>query len=285
MRILAIILAIAIALCGAIYFYPDYIKKYSTLLRLNSNSPGKLPRNFRMSHLKASGSSQFTEADLKKILETITHDRVVVVDLREEPHGFLNGDAISWYNFNNWLNRGKTKEEIRLDEQERLGKLSYQLFTILYFKHGHYPHLYRIREVASSEKVALRNGAEYIQFPVSDHQHPDNHIVDDFVAFIKNLDEDTWLHFHCSAGKGRTTTFLAMYDIMLNASNTTLEEIAAKQLSYGGINLLEEPDNWKISHAQNRTSFIKNFYQYCIENTDFALSWSVWEKRRMKEEL
>lgn len=271
-------LIIAIALCGAIYYYPDYAKHHSELLRLNSNSQGSLPRNFRITHLNASGSSQYTEPDLKIIRESIPHERVLFVDLREEPHGFLNGDAISWYTYHNSMNSGMTKEEIEADQRERLNTLSNQLFTILYKKSHHAPYFYRIKAVASPKEVAQRNGLEYFHLPVGDHKHPSNKIIDDFVKHIKNLDEDIWLHFHCAAGKGRTTTFLAMYDIMRNASTTPLEEIVAKQEAYGGINLLDEPDNddWKAPHAVERTSFIKDFYQYCKKKPDFALSWSDW---------
>jgi len=288
MRILPIIIALVFCLCAGIYFYPDYATKFSTMPRLNSNSSGELPKNFRLTHLKASGSGQFTEPDLEKMKETIPHDKIAIIDLREEPHAFLNGDAISWYTYNNWLNKGKTREQIKIDEVRRLKKLSNQSFAVFYFKYGHYPHFYRVKEVVDAETVALRNGLEYFHFPVSDHTHPDDHIVDDFVTFIKNLDRDVWLHFHCSAGRGRTTTFLAMYEIMLNGEKAPLEEIVERQESIGGINLLHsgahDMDDWKIPHAVYRTSFIKDFYQYTLENPDFALSWSEWIEGQEKAE-
>lgn len=43
-------------------------------------------------------------------------------------------------------------------------------------------------------------------------QSPEN--IDEFIKLYKSLPKDAWLHFHCEAGKGRTTTFLAMYDMM-----------------------------------------------------------------------
>ena len=149
-------------------------------------------------------------------------------------------------------------------------------------KKGHYPYLYKVDEVANEETVVLRNGAQYIQFPVSDHLRPTDKVIDKFITFVKNLPDEVWLHFHCSAGKGRTTTFLAMYDMMKNATNATVDEIVNRQQSYGGMNLFKEydEDDWRIIHFEDRVSFINNFYQYCIENPDFDLSWSEWEEKR-----
>lgn len=57
----------------------------------------------------------------------------------------------------------------------------------------------------------------YIRIPVQDRHGPDDDTVNAFVTFVKTLPEDVWLHFHCLAGEGRTTTFMVIYDILRNA--------------------------------------------------------------------
>ena len=40
--------------------------------------------------------------------------------------------------------------------------------------------------------------------------------IDDFIAFVRNLPEDTWLHVHCQGGVGRTNMYLVFYDFLRN---------------------------------------------------------------------
>ena len=65
----------------------------------------------------------------------------------------------------------------------------------------------------------------YCRFPTTDHVRPRDTEVDAFVAFASTLPTDTWLHFHCRGGDGRTTTFLVMHDTMHNAPGVSIEDI------------------------------------------------------------
>ncbi len=277
-----IILLLVLLLGGAVYFFPDYAKSTSSLFILNSDNRGVLPRNFRLTPLHTSASSQFSEDELQRMLEVIPAKRLIMVDLREEPHGFLNGDSVSWYGKNNWVNEGKSKEEIENDERERLNALSHKLIAFAYKDHkkSNRPIPYLVKEVASEEELAGKYGFEYFRLPVRDHVKPSDEAVDTFIARVKELKNGDWLHFHCSAGKARSTTFLAMYDMMQNASSTSIDDIIVRQQFYGGINLLSDPeeDQWKYTHLVERVEFLKKFYRYCRENPEFALSWSEWSK-------
>ena len=57
--------------------------------------------------------------------------------------------------------------------------------------------------------------------PLKDHDQWLNDLsyMDDLVAFFENLPEDAIVYFHCIHGKGRTTTFLTLFDIFKNAKN------------------------------------------------------------------
>ena len=41
--------------------------------------------------------------------------------------------------------------------------------------------------------------------------------IEAFIDFVKSIDmDDTWFHFHCVGGKGRTGAFMMLYDKMKN---------------------------------------------------------------------
>ena len=70
---------------------------------------------------------------------------------------------------------------------------------------------------ASTEKELTRElGIRYVRIPATDHIWPDPDTIDQMIALYRRLPKDSWLHFHCEAGKGRTTAFMAMYDMMRN---------------------------------------------------------------------
>jgi hypothetical protein len=75
---------------------------------------------------------------------------------------------------------------------------------------------------------------------------------------------------------GRTTTFMAMYDMMKNSKKVSLEDIMERQELLGGVKLLK-PVGGKESESQKRSDFLRQFYQYTKENNDnFKTSWSQW---------
>lgn len=267
--------------CFFAFFYPEVAKTYSSLLTLNVVDHDELPRMFRMTPQNTSGSSQMTTSSLKKIIDTLPSKKVILVDLREEPHGYLNNHAISWYVNRNWLNKGKPKEEIVRDENEKLADLSRKHFLFL-FKHRKYPVPSFVHRVLSEENLAQELGIGYYRLPLTDHCRPADHHVDAFIEFYKNMPEGSWLHFHCSAGKGRTTTLMAMVDMIKNSRDTSFEEIIARQEFYGGMSLATLPSEqeWKHPHAKGRQEFIKEFYEYTKENPQLELSWTTWKAAR-----
>src|SRR6185436_11512941 len=139
-------LVLLFVIASSIFMWTTWQKDSQKSLRLILNSEnieGQLPRNFRMSsdpwlgtsskkepsrlgldELNASGSGQFSEDGLKAILSRLnSSQRITVVDLRQESHGFANGIAVSWYAPHDAANVGKTLVEIEADESKRLQDL------------------------------------------------------------------------------------------------------------------------------------------------------------------
>jgi protein-tyrosine phosphatase len=272
------IIGIAIAILAFYSLYPIFNTADSPLLVVDMQNEDVLPRNFRMiEELHASGSAQFSEKSLHKILGTIPDPHTTIIDLRQESHGFLNGIAVSWYIDKNWENQGKSLAEIERNETERLQKALGQKFVLIYFSKK-FPYPLYVNQASTEQELATSLGIGYKRIPVLDHHRPSDSEVDAFVAFVKNVSEDTWLHFHCAAGEGRTTTFLSMLDMMRHANKLSWEEILERQREAGGMDLLKPPhkNDWKYPYAIERATFLQKFHEYCKKNSHFEISWSNW---------
>ena len=146
-----------------------------------------------------------------------------------------------------------------------------------------------VNDAYTEAELAQARGIHYIRIPSTDHLKPPAEEVDQFVElistqFLNKEKADYWIHMHCSAGRGRTTTFLAMYDMMRNAVNVSFDDILARQAMIGGKDLTEPfaIGDWRYEHHFERLQFLINFYNYCLENPNFEQSWSSWIKKNIK---
>ncbi len=280
-------------------------------LIINMENKKTLPRNFRMTEsfivlpdeiyeilpihselnteglfeLHASASGQFSQKSLSKILEIVPASQLLLIDLREESHGFVNGIAVSWYGEKDWGNKDKSLDEIQSDEKERLQRALNDQYIYIYEKNAliNEPLLVQVTEAYSEEDLAQKMGIPYIRIPITDHLKPSSRDVDFFVELIKtrilsNPNPDLWIHLHCSAGRGRATTFIAMYDMMRNAAHVSFDDILSRQAMIGGKDLSVPFDisDWRYYHHFERLQFLEDFYNYCIKNPNFEKSWSSW---------
>jgi hypothetical protein len=135
---------------------------------------------------------------------------------------------------------------------------------------------------STEEQHAYAAGAAYLRLPATDHVRPRDDVVDQFVAFDNALPKGWWLHFHCRGGDGRTTTFLAMHDILHNYPNVALDDILARQHLLGGVNLNSagsDTTSFKYPYAVERQQFIQTFAGYVFQmkaNGSFNMTWSQW---------
>ena len=135
-------------------------------------------------------------------------------------------------------------------------------------------------ESAVTEKaMTAKHGTKYLRLTLTDHLTPHHLEVDRFVRFYKTLSKGAWLHFHCFAGKGRTTTFMVMYDMLKNADKVSFDDIVMRQFAIGGINLTAYNPNkpvWRQKAVTERIEFLKDFYQYVKANPKLQKSWTQW---------
>jgi len=241
-----------------------------------------------LAQLRASGSAEFTADSLKPMLAKLPGP-VTIFDLRQEDHGFINGNAVSWYATNNWANVGKSPKAISTDEKQRLQSCAVGSEVVLTddsaIKGGaaNAPvERVTVQITQTEKKLVAAAGAAYVRIPVTDHCRPTDAAVDQFVLAVRSLPAGSWAHFHCRAGKGRTTTFMALYDMLRNARDVSLQDIVSRQSALiGNYNVLAaDPDEGgKAGVAADRAAFVKAFYDYARANPNGSPQlWSEWLK-------
>lgn len=250
----------------------------------------KLPTRLGLSNLHISGSSEFSKMQFRKILQEFSLKKILVMDLRQESHGFLNGLAVSWYGKDDAANYGKNLQGIESDESQRLsGLMDTGLIGIgKWVKESDSDDNQKLKWIgvevnpksAMTEKDLVSEfGTEYFRIPVQDHLRPRDEDVDRFITKYRTLDSNYWVHFHCAAGIGRTTTFMVMYDMMKNAEQVSAEDIILRQALIGGANLmhLSKTSKKKYNEEKDRITFLQKFYEYCkSQGPSFNVLWSDW---------
>ena len=246
--------------------------KNESIITIDSTSSVGLPMRLRdIPTLNISGSAQFTKDQLLNLKNSINKDNICIVDLRQESHGMINDLAISFLNPYKDLNNGFTTEQTIKAENSLLNKIKIGNTIQLYKHTGIFIKDITVDFISNESQLVTEADMQYKRFAVKDNSAPTPDIVDEFVEFIKNKPDDIHLHFHCAAGKGRTTLFMVMYQAMKNNSNLTLEQLLSYQYNIGGINL----------HDNNiQYNFLEDFCNYVQKNKDsnYSISYSQWIK-------
>ncbi|RTE10776.1 fused DSP-PTPase phosphatase/NAD kinase-like protein [Paenibacillus whitsoniae] len=271
----------------------------------------KLPKRFRMCvdaltadlkafpdlggfrELRASASGQYARQELRSMKAAIGEHPIVLVDLRQENHGFVNGMAVNWHGLHNGANKGLSPDEVLLKESELLSGLRQQASITFDTLKGKSVDIggpvQGEKEIQSEEELAAAEHLLYMRFFVTDHHRPSDSEVNRFIAWVKELPNGVWLHFHCRGGVGRASTFFTMYDMMRNAGKVTFKDLTERQRLIGGRDFkrMDPEDTYKYEQALERLKFIEQFYVYCKANMDedYQRSWSAWKVLQENENL
>jgi len=306
-----------ILLTPAATFSVPLVEKYPPTPPANANSPvliwdvdlnlkKNLPRNFRTTddsikpangesfantglvELRASGSGEFTADGLKLLLARL-RTPVTIFDLRQETHLFVNGLPVSWFATNDWANVGRTHDEIVTDEAARAQSFkpgSEITVTGSDIKKSgtasSTPAHVIVKSATTEGELVEQNKAEYVRLTVTDHARPLDEEVDRFILAVRSLPENGWAHFHCEAGRGRTTTFMVLYDMLRNATRLSIVDIVNRQklLGYDYDVLKSASGDWRAPYTEDRAAFIRAFYNYARANPNGRPQlWSEWLKQ------
>jgi protein-tyrosine phosphatase len=199
------------------------------------------PDNFRSglnltpNPYRASGSHQLNYADFVRVFGLIPGPAqpsiLYLIDLREETHGFSDGIAVSWYADNDFSNVGQPLSWA-VDEEKVLMDLMEGLQTAWVFEIEPDASDDRAQErmrptrywdvkvgAAKTEEQLFDNykignfTVQYVRIAVTDHCAPSDAALNELRTVANKVTPNDWVHFHCHGGDGRTTTFLALYDM------------------------------------------------------------------------
>lgn len=247
-----------------------------------------------LKHLWVSATAAPSETDFQTIANKIAKEtdgkvtKMIDLDLRQENHGYLNGEAITLTDEHDWMNLGKTYQQSLGDEQLWLSNLRtqptlYDVLTPDEFKSNDFTNgvTVQVNDIADEQSIAEKAGFEYQRLTVTDHMGPTDEDVDRFVSLVKNLPADAWVNIHCRGGDGRTTTFFAMYDMLKNADKVSFNDILLRQASvkpYYDLFALSHKDPDMLPYYQARLKFLRQFYQYASEVLrGYEGNWSQWK--------
>ena len=253
---------------------------------------GEPPTRDGLDKLHESGSAQLTADGFAKLYSTISAVApglpIYVVDLRQESHGFADGIPVSWHENHNQANMGKTVDEIKADESLRLSELVGKTTTFVPKGDSDKAAFGEItltpKSVKDEEETVVPMGFRYIRIYATDKTWPSNESIEAFLDFVNALPQDAWLHFHCHAGHGRTTSFMAMYDMIRNP-DVPFEDIIKRQYLIGGTDLTALKKSAKKNEMINhRVEVLENFSRYIKAKQAGAttLRWSEWTEQEAK---
>ena len=303
---------------------PPFILPFRTGSYLSYDYAGK--DSFRRGNsirpdFRASGSHQLDVEGLEKtlresVLPYVQQGRAIhLIDLREESHLFFNRRAVSWYADKDWANVGQPIEWIEADEKAQLDKVRAVPVTQIFC-------IEKVRgtddlvtptgcttvtinssatEAMVAQQMQLPRQLTYHRMPVTDHCMPSEAALNRFIRFACSINLGDWVHFHCHGGDGRTTTFLALYDMIYwsrvhtHTELPTLQGFADRQCSIfrgyslnpvqhcDGTKIPPEKRDWKYWLASQRwilLGMVRDFVVRggCLAGEQFTFP-TDWDQR------
>jgi hypothetical protein len=228
--------------------------------------------------LYCSASGQFGEQHIQRIVDKAKEvckdlSELWFIDLRAERHVFINGKPAVWKAEQE--KAAETAETILKDENEHIAQIGKKILI------GDVS--VDVEKVVSEQDLVKSYGYQYARFPMVEHECPTVECVDNLVKFILQH-PNAWMHFHCYVTK-RSTTALAMADMVYNASEIDLKSILDRLRMIGGSDLMKIPDTSSNKHAGARqlVKFLQDFHRYCRAENPMhnpkAKIWSEWIKQ------
>lgn len=242
-----------------------------------------------LNYLYSSGSASPSLENMLWLKKTYGKNHpLYLIDLRQETHLLVNGLPVSIFYKQDEINWGKKPSQIDTEEgswSKEFTQVNQITINALSksnaeFKGPKDPITLPIKTMYTEAHTARVAGLGYYRIYVPDYHPPAPAQVDYFLNLVQKLPVNAWLHFHCAAGKGRTTTFMVMRDILVNAKQLPLKAIVTRQASLGGIDLFNASKSslypWKSPYHAARRDFIKLFYRYVRSEAYPRQDFTTW---------
>ena len=244
------------------------------------------PSRTGLDDLRLSGSSFFSKNEFKKLLTALPAEKkdLVVLDLRNESHGYINDHAVSWYSRYKTFNKGLDaaavdgREHALLNAAKAAGTVEVAMQAK--DKSVVFTAPIKVISVMTEKEFVESMGAKYYRIPIMDYSAPTRANIDQFVKFYKSLPKTAWIHAHCEAGVGRTLMTLAMVDMLHNADKLSYDQIMDRQVLLGGEDVRKSAatakDPYKKLNYPKRAAFTKHFYDFAKAHPQLDITWTQW---------
>lgn len=135
-----------------------------------------------------------------------------------------------------------------------------------------------VESVMLERELVESEGFTYLRIPCTDHTCPMPDRIDAFIDFVKSVDpENTWFHFHCVGGKGRTGTFMMLYDKMRNPQVSDMD-IMYRHAKMGASYPIYTGTGSNAPMYAEKAELTPLLYRYVEENAaaGYPISWNDW---------
>lgn len=233
--------------------------------------------NYRKSDaLRMSASATFIPNAVKELAKPAKKSKAqfYVFDLRQESHGYINDKPVTWASEHEWSNVDMNHDEAI--QRERRLLMDTSMGSKIAGK--------VVQSTETEESVVRSRGFEYVRLTVTEHLRPSDNEVDRFLVAVHAMPEKSWVHFHDRDGKGRSTMFMVMYDMLRNAKSEAIETIIKRNSDLsGGEDVLGLPaqDAWNYVYQKERADFIREFYNFAKANPNGdGQLWTEWVMKK-----
>ena len=222
------------------------------------NFSNTYPRNFRFLesmldgkkiHISASGQFTVNQVNYLKHIAKLHNKKLLVIDLRAEKHGFVNGLPV------HFLSDDNISEEII--QHHKLHKIT--------VKDSHHYVDIKVKDFLTEAELLEKHNVKYYNIKIRNMFIPEYDQINILLDLIRSYKDDYWIHIHCKAGKGRTTTALVAHFISEYSNTASLEEILDYHHKIGGINITIDSAMKKDfiyrELALERAEFIRKLYE------------------------
>lgn len=230
-----------------------------------------------LDRLNAYGSGLINFRDFKARFED-KPEKVHVINLYPDEVYYYKDRPLKWYGL------GFTKETLGNDAYKRKPFNGF-FKPILRFLYGD-PAVHDLSNLQTEEQIIQEMGHTYFM-PLKNNREWLFHqeFMDDLIRHFESLPQDAVVYFHCFHGKGRTTTFMILYDIYRNYKKVSLQDIVNRHFCLGREDVFNTvvyaKGTWPKEALNARKNLVERFYTYMHDPLGYGRqTWTQWRKSK-----
>lgn len=226
-------------------------------------------------NVHASGLINFNDLPLEVIENK---QKLYVINLLEDDIYYYKNRCLRWYGLGYTPNTLGT----HLFSHKPLKAFYKSILRLLYQP----PSLIDMKEhpeLLQTEGQILKSWGAHYFCPLKGNSNwlKDQSYMEDVIEYFEKLPKDAILYIHCAHGKGRTTTFLVLYDIFLNGKSLSLQQIADRHHCLGREDIMDtqvwKGGSWTENALLARKNLVERFYTYMTTPGAYPHKpWSQW---------